>query len=260
MMRPMDDRQRTQRLLKFALLFPGLPSARQLEADADWRLSSGNRRTDLRRDRSHGSLSPADPFLLSRLISSYVPQQNEHSCSLASITMLVNSVRAAQNLSAGDKRVTQAELLDAVGDDAWESAVGPEGEGVALQTLAGLVERSLTTFGVERFAVEVVHVDHVSGTTCAKVRQVLSGLARSPNHFLLANFLQSVYLGNPMAAIGHHAPVAGYDALLRRVFILDPDRHLGGPYWVSEERFLEGMATRDESCGKSRGCVSVRIA
>ncbi len=252
-MGPREYRQRTTRLLKFALLLSGLRPARQLEADADWQLSSGHPRTDLRWERSPGSLSPAAPFLFSRLISSYVPQQNEHSCSLASITMLVNSLRAARS-----KPVTQAELLDIVGDDAWRSAVGPDGEGVPLQRLAGLVERSLMTFEIERVALEVVHVDRVSETARAKVRQVLNGVARSPNQFLLANFLQSVYVGT-QAAIGHHAPVAGYDACRRRVFILDPDRHLYGPYWVSEDRFLEGMATCDESCGTSRGYVSVRI-
>ena len=125
MMGPREHPQRTRRLLRFALRILGHRPARQLEADADWRLASHIGRTKLPRDRSCGSLSPAAPFLFSRLISAYVPQQNEHSCSLASITMLVNSVRATQNLPDGGKPVTQAELLDAVGDDAWMSAVGP---------------------------------------------------------------------------------------------------------------------------------------
>lgn len=258
MMGPIQQCQRVKRLLKFGLLVSGLRPARQFEADADWRMSSRSGPVSLRWDEAHGAPRPPDSLLFAGLISSYVPQENEHACSVACMAMLINSLHARQYRSAGNDPVTQSLLLDKVGSATWKSAVGPEGDGVTLDELAGLVGLTLGTFGIKRFDVDVIHVNRVASAARSKTRQVLTAASRSANHFLLANFLQGVYTGNP-AGDGHYAPVAGYDAARRRVFILDPDRHSYGPYWISEERFLEGMATRDDSIDKSRGYVSIRI-
>jgi hypothetical protein len=212
----------------------------------------------LRPDGSHETPAPNDEFLFANLVSYYVPQHDERSCSVASVAMLVNAVRAGRRAVNVGGCITPRALLDRVGCPDWSSAVGPGGDGVGLEELAGLVLHSLSVCGIERCAVDCIHVRSVSRKARSKARQALLQAARSPNHFILVNFLQSLYTGNPAATVGHYAPVGGYDAQ-RRVFILDPDSRWHEPYWISEDAFLNGMATLDETTGKSRGYLSIRI-
>jgi hypothetical protein len=259
-MGPIEDRQRVRRSLKFAIPVSGIRPERPLGTDADWRLFQERGPATRPWDKSQSSSSPHTSFLIASLISSFALQKSERSCSVASVAMLVNAVRARQHVPAEYEPVTEDGLLDRVGNSAWKSAVGPEGDGVPLETLADLVAQSLAAFAIARFEVDIVYVDRAASATQLKLREALTECSRGANHFLLANFLQCVYTGNRAGVTGHHAPIAGYDAVRHRVFILDPDRQLPGPYWIAEERVLEGMATRDDSTGKSRGYVSVRVA
>jgi hypothetical protein len=254
----MSNRQRSRRSLKFALPGCGPHPARHSEADDDCRSSNRGGRATLRRDGSHEAPAPNESFLFANLVSHYVPQHDERSCSVASVAMLVNAIRAGRSPVKDADCITPRKLLSSVGRPDWISAVGPGGDGVGLEELAGLVLQSLSASGIKGGAVDCVHVRSVSRAARSKVRQALLQAARAPTHFLLANFLQSLYTGNPAAAVGHYAPVGGYDAR-RRIFILDPDSRWHEPYWVSEDAFLSGMATRDETTGKSRGYLSIRI-
>jgi hypothetical protein len=254
----MPNRQRSRRSLKFALPGCGPHPARHSEADDDCRSSNRGGRATLRRDGSHAAPAPNRSFQFANLVSYYVPQHDERSCSVASVAMLVNAVRAGRAATRDGDCVTPRELLRRVGRPDWISAVGPGGDGVGLEELAGLVRQSLGVCGIERCAVDCVHVHSASRKARSKARQSLLKAARSPTHFVLANFLQSLYTGNPAATVGHYAPIGGYDAW-RRVFVLDPDSRWHEPYWVSEDVFLQGMATRDETTGKSRGYLSIQI-
>jgi hypothetical protein len=196
--------------------------------------------------------------LFANLVSFYITQHDERSCSVASVAMLVNAVRAGRCVNDERHRVAPLDLLKKTGSPDWMSAVGPQGNGVGLEELARLVRLSLSACGIKRCAIDVIHVRSASRAARLQARQTLLMAARSPTHFVLANFLQSLYTGNPAATVGHYAPVAGYDES-RRVFILDPDSRWHEPYWVSEDIFLKGMATRDEATGKWRGYLSIRI-
>ena len=80
---------------------------------------------------------------------------------------------------------------------------------------------------------------------------------KSPNDFIVANFNQKVFTVDTDA--GHIAPVGAYDAEKRRVLILDPDREWYEPYWVSEERFIEGMNTKDSENNQFRGYLVIQL-
>ena len=54
------------------------------------------------------------------------------------------------------------------------------------------------------------------------------------------------------------APIAAYDAKMHRVLVMDPDREWYEPYWVSDQRLLEAMATIDPETSKPRGYVKIR--
>jgi hypothetical protein len=200
-----------------------------------------------------------DPGRMRRLLKVGMLQQNERSCSVASIAMLVNSARCLWPLAALDEPISQQRLLDQVGNANWKSAVGPGGDGIELNDLAGLARQSLCAYGFSNLEIDVVHVDRVTPGARAKARRMLNETVFSPACFMIANFLQGIYTEDSAGSVGHYAPVAAFDPLTRRALILDPDPRGYRPYWVSEERFLEGMATLDESCGLSRGYLSIRI-
>jgi hypothetical protein len=196
---------------------------------------------------------------LSRLLQVGMVQENEHSCSVASIAMLVNAARTLCNAWGLDEPVSQRQLLKQVGNARWNSAVGPGGDGVELDDMAGLVRQSLSAYGFSRFEIEAVHVDRVTREARIKARRELIETAHSPTRFIIANFLQGIYTEDSAGTVGHYAPVAAFDLQSGSALILDPDPCGYRPYWVGEDRFLEGMATRDESSGLSRGYVSVRL-
>lgn len=196
---------------------------------------------------------------LRRLLKVGMLQESERSCSVASIAMLVNAARILRNASALEEPVSQQQLLTSVGNADWMAAVGPGGDGVELNNMAGLVRQSLNAYGFSRFEIDVVHVDRITPGARDKALHELTEMAHSPARFVIANFLQGIYTEDSACSVGHYAPVAAFDPLGRSALILDPDPRGYRPYWVNEDRFLEGMATRDDSCGLSRGYVSIRL-
>src|SRR5579863_10155428 len=107
---------------------------------------------------------------MNRLLQVGVLQENEHSCSVASIAMLVNAARSLGNPSSIDDPISQRQLLDAVDNSNWKAAVGPGGDGVELDDMAGLVRQSLWACGFSRFEIEVVHVDRITAAIRTKAR------------------------------------------------------------------------------------------
>lgn len=199
------------------------------------------------------------PLHAARLLDVRVLQQTDNSCSLACMTMLVNAARAVGVPKSAGKPLSQLDLLNRVGCGRWNSAVAPGGDGVTLDELEGLARKSLATCGISNFELDVVHVDQVTPAVRTRVRRALGEIGRCASRFLVANFLQSAYTGAEHDTVGHFALVAGYDRDLASVLVLDPDLRDYHPYWVTEETFLDGMATHDESAGRSRGYLSVRV-
>lgn len=199
-----------------------------------------------------------DPRQTSGLLDVRVLQHNERACSVACLAMLVNAARALQS-GPLRKPLTQLELLRRVGSPQWKAAVSPGGDGVTLDELARLATQSLKTCGVTRFVIDVVHVERVTPSARRRARQTLTEIVSSASRFLIVNFLHGIYTGDPHGNIGHYALVAGYDPDQNSVLVLDPDLRDYQPYWVSEETFLDGMATHDEAAGRARGYLSIGL-
>jgi len=187
----------------------------------------------------------------------YVPQRDGKSCSLGSVTMVMNAARASKDLTTDDELVTQDRLLEKAGNEFWKSALGTLGRGVPLPKLGPIVEDSLRASGFSKFKVEVVHVENGSASNLVSLRQVLVENERSARDFIIANFDQGIYTGDTGG--GHISPVGAYDSAKKRVLIMDTDRQWYEPYWVSDETFLRGMATVDKDSGKKRGYVWIKI-
>jgi hypothetical protein len=187
----------------------------------------------------------------------YVGQQDDVSCSLASLTMLVNAARRQIRLGADDPLVQQLSLRRRVNSPIWERGLAPGGEGVTLNELAVLARQSLRAFGLAPVRVQVVHVPEASAPALASLREALRANEASGDDWLFVNFLAAAYVG--VGDYGHIAPVGAYDTETRRVLILDPDRDWYEPYWVPDDVALAGMATRDSVTGEPRGYLQVSL-
>ena len=186
----------------------------------------------------------------------YAPQENGKSCSVASASMVLNAVRAALSLTAADELVREAGLLERAKIAKWKDAVGPLGKGVALDDLGPWMEAALKEYGFPNAKVKVVHASG-SKEDQKRLHEDLVKNEQSAKNFMIANFLQSEFTGDPEGAVGHYAPVAAYDEKKKRVLIFDPDRQYYEPYWVSEEVFSRGMNTMDSSKKVTRGYLFI---
>ena len=186
----------------------------------------------------------------------YTAQQTGAACSIASVSMVVNGARSKQNLTADDELASQNNVLKKTKREAWTKAVENTGGGVALDQLGQYVEESFKAYGLTPVEVQVFHAQKTPEFK-KKLHDALVENEKSANDFIIANFNQGTYTGD--AEAGHIAPVGAYDAKTARVLIMDPDREWYEPYWVSEETFLDGMATGDKSSGMTRGFVWVKV-
>jgi len=187
----------------------------------------------------------------------YVGQQSDASCSLASLSMLVNAARSGAALGSEDPLVTQPLLLERVASDVWARGLAEGGDGVTLDQLAPLVRQSLGAFGKTARRVEVTHVPRVTPEALEQLRAVLRQNEASAYDWVVLNFEARAFVG--VGNYGHIAPVGAYDERQRRVLVLDPDRTWFEPYWVPEEVVLAGMATPDAVTSQPRGYLYVSL-
>jgi hypothetical protein len=186
----------------------------------------------------------------------YTAQQTGAACSIASVSMVINGARAKLNLSADDELASQNNVLKKTKNAAWKGAVENTGGGVFLEQLGQYVEESFKAYGLTPVEVQVFHAQKTPEFKKV-LHDALVENEKSADDFIIANFIQGVYTGD--ADAGHIAPVGAYDAKTKRVLIMDPDREWYEPYWVSEDTFLDGMATGDKGSGMTRGFVWVKV-
>jgi hypothetical protein len=162
--------------------------------------------------------------------------------------MLVNAARVHEKLKASDALVTQKALVEKIKVD--------YSRGLTLDKLGEAVKKALAEFSVKT-TVEVIHMD---GTLAQnkKIRDLLIKNEKSDQNFILANFNQGVYTGDPEGG-GHISPVGAFDEKNNQVLVMDVDREYYEPYWVSTEVFIKGMNTEDSASKKNRGLVLVEV-
>lgn len=228
--------------------------ASQATLAADTKPKYGPQATRL--TRSHEYFKKADAADFWALMPYYVHQQTGSACSVASVAMVMNALRAPQDLGSEEQLITQDSLLAKAGKADWKKAVSKVGSGRTLDQLGDAIRASLKAYGFKNHKVTVVHTDDASPATLEALRKALSENEKSARDFIVANFIQGALTGD--ADVGHIAPIGAYDAAAKKVLILDPDREWYEPYWASDEALLAGMATRDKGAAKSRGYVLIR--
>ena len=178
----------------------------------------------------------------------YVPQQDGSACGIASTTILLNAARVSQSLTAADKLITQKAVVEKIKVN--------YSKGLNLDQLAEAVRKGLAEYQIKA-NVEAIHADGTP-VQSKKIREILVKNEKSDRDFILANFHQSAYTGDP-EGVGHISPVGAFDSKGNKVLILDVDREYYEPYWVSFDTFLKGINTADSSNTQKRGIVVVEL-
>lgn len=193
-------------------------------------------------------------------VSAYVqPQRDPRSCSLATFATTVNTLRALKGpMTADEKMVAQAEILDKVDHPGWNRMFKQNGKTTSLEEFTEIAQKAMKLYGIEGKKAEFRHIDKVDAATTAEVRKILVENEKSSKDLVIINALQSELTGDPEGAVGHLLNVGAYDAAKDRVLLIDPDREYYEPYWVDLAMLMKGMNTLDKDAGKNRGLIWIR--
>ncbi len=188
----------------------------------------------------------------------YSTQRTGASCGLATAVMVLNALRADQDLAADESLISEARLLADLADDRWKRKTSSDGVGLTLQELAELLRAAASHYRLKGVVVDVVHVSSANQSSADALQQAFKENERSDRNFIVINFSQSRLTGDPEGSVGHFAPLAAFDAQKQATLILDPDRQWYEPYWSPLGAVLEAMATRDNDAGRFRGYLWIR--
>ncbi|MFH0997219.1 MAG: phytochelatin synthase family protein [Pseudomonadota bacterium] len=184
----------------------------------------------------------------------YVPQLNDLSCSVASVSMVLNGiVRAGRSLKAEDTNVTQSKLIETVNAVNWKERVMPGGfhgeVGLTLDQLEAVVKQALRQYEVSNYEIDRVEVTNADATALEKFRHALAANEKNGRDFILIHFLQDVVTEAQGGPYPHISPIGAYDETRKRVLVMDVDREWYEPYWVFDERLLLAMSKKTERYG-----------
>jgi len=184
----------------------------------------------------------------------YIPQSNELSCSVASVTMVLNGIiRAGRSLRAQDTNVTQAKLIEKIEAINWKERVTPGGVngeiGLKLDQLEVVLKETLNKYSVPYYEIDRIEVTNVDESALIKFRSALTANEGNGNDFILIHFLQDLVTDAPGGPYPHISPIGAYDKTNKRVLVMDVDRDWYEPYWVSDERLLLAMSKKTKKYG-----------
>jgi hypothetical protein len=202
----------------------------------------------------------------------YVPQVTRASCSLATVTTLINALRGLPAHS-DESLVTQATLLDPSAaskspdsewtekTSEWSGKVKETGSGVTFSEFEQYVAASLKAYGLDA-EVNVLKPTDRSRATLNRLRRLLGANEQSAKDIALIYYNQGVVTGDWDGP--HLSPIGAYDARRRRVLIMDVDRQWYVPYWTSDETLLEALlrpapANQGSLAGQTGGVIWVRL-
>lgn len=180
------------------------------------------------------------------LISCYVSQVNPYTCSVASVSMVVNASTARENKSADSAAVTQKDLVEKVTVENWREKVSLKGfngtHGVTIEQLGKIMEATLKTYKINYKFVETVALTPNTPNLEEQKKKLISVLTENekcPTDFVIVHFNQGVCTDDFYGA--HISPVGAFDSKNMKVLILDVDRNWYEPYWISFDTLFEAL-------------------
>lgn len=191
------------------------------------------------------SKSRADFFPLSM---QFVTQDNLAYCGVASIVMVLNSLKipAPETPEYREFKVfTQENFFSNQKTQQVIEQKKVAWSGMNLQQLGGL----LSSYGGVK-----VQVYHGSNSSLEEFRKLAAENLKQPDNFVLVNYLRKE-IGQETG--GHISPLAAYNEVTDRFLIMDVSRYKYPPMWVKTADLWKAMNTVDLASGKTRGFVFV---
>jgi hypothetical protein len=199
----------------------------------------------------------------------YIPQHNDYSCSLASVTMVVNTAMARKFKNTEWTAAAPPDVLKKVGSENWAEKVSEPGfngrHGVSLKTLETVTKEALAAFGVPAESVRVISFEYRKPADPAKKAELLKMLAeneKSPDDFMIAYYDQSKAVDGEWTGFEHVSPVGAFDAKNNRVLIMDVDRKWYIPYWLPFDLFADSLTIQEDKGNpdfQTGGCILVKL-
>lgn len=168
----------------------------------------------------------------------YVPQQTTSDCSAAAVTMVVNALRGLP-ANADQEVMTEAALVQLVGDATWTAQVADEGPGVTFEDLERVLGAALAGTELDHATVAAVQPASTDAAALAALRRALADNEASADNVMLVYFNQGVITGDWDGP--HISPIGAYDAENDRVLVMDVDRNWYVPYWTSTATLLAAL-------------------
>jgi hypothetical protein len=185
-----------------------------------------------------------------------IQQATDCSCSLATAVMLLNTVRGREGHFRNAGPVSEASLLDQVGDAAWRAAVAEDGNGLSLTEFAAALERALLAYECAgSWSVGITPVTDAD-EAIAGLRAALGAMENGAG-FAAANFHLDLFYGDGVD-VGHFSPIGAYDSERDLVLMLDVYKKDYEPMWAPLPRLAKAMATVSRKTGEPRGYAVVR--
>jgi hypothetical protein len=184
------------------------------------------------------------------LIASFVSENKETFCGVASSVMVLNALNIPAPLSPSwypnnfwnQDNIFTLPVLQNV-----ESVQMIEEEGLTLDQVSVLLQKSGAKT-VRTFA---------SDSTLEKFRQDAIAALKDGNSFLVVNVAREVLGQGEIEGGGHVSPIGAYNAEADRFLFLDVARYKYKPSWITAERLFRAMNTIDTTSKKTRGYVVV---
>ena len=181
------------------------------------------------------------------LVNSFVTQQNQAFCGVASTVMILNAMELpAPAVPAYDpyRTFTQDNVLT----PETEKIIALElikKQGITVDQLAGMIG----TFPV------TVKLSHAADSSVDTFRAEARAALATPGHFVIINYLRKA-IGQEKG--GHISPLAAFDKETDRFLILDVARYKYPPVWVRTADLFNAMNTTDkDNDNKTRGYIVI---
>jgi len=185
-----------------------------------------------------------------------IQQATDCSCSLATAVMLINAVRGREGHLRIGGPVSEASLLDKLGDAFWREAVAQDGNGLSLTEFAAALERALQFYECSgTWSVAITPVTDAE-VAAADLRAALRAMENGAAGFVAANFHLDLFYGDGVD-VGHFSPIGAYDAARDLVLMLDVYKKDYEPMWAPLPRLSKAMATLSRKTGEPRGYAVV---
>ncbi|MFM2061157.1 MAG: hypothetical protein RLZZ507_827 [Cyanobacteriota bacterium] len=178
----------------------------------------------------------------------FVTQDNLAYCGVASIVMVLNSLKipAPETPEYREfKLFTQDNFFNNPKTQQVITQEKVARSGMSLQQLGGLLA---SYDGVK------IKVYHAGDSNLQEFRKLAIENLKQPGNFVLVNYLRKE-IGQERG--GHISPLAAYNEATDRFLILDVSRYKYPPVWVKAADLYKAMNTGDSSSGKTRGFVFV---